>query len=92
MLHFQSMRDASEIFKALSAPMRLKIMEILYEDGDKNLNDLANMLDLTNSALSLHIKKLEEVDLIEICTMSGKRGSMKICKPLHHSRCFIISR
>ena len=83
MLHFQSMRDASEIFKALSAPMRLKIMEILYEDGDKNLNDLANMLDLTNSAISLHIKKLEEVGLIEIRTMSGKRGSMKICKPLH---------
>ena len=44
-------------FKALSAPMRLKIMEILYEDGDKNLNDLANMLGLTNSAISLHIKK-----------------------------------
>jgi predicted transcriptional regulator len=77
------MSDASEIFKALSAPMRLKIMEILYEDGDKNLNDLANMLGLTNSAISLHIKKLQEVGLIEIRTMSGKRGSMKICKPLH---------
>lgn len=83
MLHFESMKDASEIFKALSAPMRLKIMEILYEDGDKNLNDLATMLNLTNSAISLHIKKLEEVGLIEIHTMSGKRGSMKICKPLH---------
>ena len=34
MLHFESMKAASEMFKALSAPMRLKIMEILYEDGD----------------------------------------------------------
>jgi predicted transcriptional regulator len=83
MLHFESMRDASEVFKALSAPMRLRIMEILYEDGDKNLNDLANILNLTNSAISLHIKQLEEAGLIEIRTMSGKRGSMKVCKPLH---------
>ena len=26
MLHFNSMNEASEIFKALSAPMRLRIM------------------------------------------------------------------
>lgn len=85
MLYFNTLNDASEIFKALSAPMRIKIMEILYEDGDKNLNELASMLNLTNSAISLHIKKLEDVGLIEIHTMSGKRGSMKICKPLHDS-------
>ena len=83
MLHFSSMRDAGEVFKALSAPMRIRIMEIIYEEGDKSLNDLASMLDLTNSAISLHVKKLEEVGLIEIHTTSGKRGSMKICKPLH---------
>jgi len=63
--------------------MRLKIMEIVYEDGDKSLNYLATILNLTNSAISLHVKKLEDVGLIEIHTMSGKRGSMKICKPLH---------
>lgn len=83
MLYFNSLKDASEVIKALSAPMRLKIMEIIYEDGDKNLNELANMLNLTNSAISLHIKKLQDAGLIEIHTMSGKRGSMKICKPAH---------
>lgn len=83
MLYFNSLKDATNVIKALSAPMRLKIMEIIHEDGDKNLNDLANMLNLTNSAISLHIKKLQEAGLIEIHTMSGKRGSMKICKPVH---------
>lgn len=83
MLYFNSLKEASNVIKALSAPMRLKIMEIIYEDGDKNLNDLASMLNLTNSAISLHIKKLQEAGLIEIHTMSGKRGSMKICKPVH---------
>lgn len=83
MLHFHSMKEASEVLKALSAPMRIEIMEILYKDGDKNLNDLANMLGLTNSAISLHISKLEKAGLIEIHTTAGKRGSMKICKPKH---------
>lgn len=83
MLYFNSINDASEVFKALSAPMRIKIMEILTNEGEKNLNELANMLNLTNSAISLHIKKLEEVNLIEIHTMPGKRGSMKVCKPVH---------
>ena len=83
MLHFNSMNEASEIFKALSAPMRLRIMELIYEDDNKSLNDIANILKLTNSAISLHIKKLEEVGLIEIHTTPGRRGSMKICKPLH---------
>ena len=63
--------------------MRLRIMELIYEDDNKSLNDIANILKLTNSAISLHIKKLEEVGLIEIHTTPGRRGSMKICKPLH---------
>jgi predicted transcriptional regulator len=77
------MKDAAIVFEALSTPVRRKIMEILYEDGDKNLNDLANILELTNSAISLHIQKLEKAGLIEIHTTAGKRGSQKICKPKH---------
>lgn len=83
MLHFQSMQEASIVFEALSTPVRRKIMEILYDDGDKNLNDLAVLLNLTNSAISLHIQKLEKAGLIEIHTTAGKRGSQKICKPKH---------
>lgn len=83
MKHFKSMQAALPVFKALSAPMRIKIMELLYEEGDKNLNDLAVALGLTNSALSLHTKILKEAGLIEVHTTAGKRGSMKICKPLY---------
>ncbi|BCN32849.1 ArsR/SmtB family transcription factor [Anaeromicropila herbilytica] len=83
MLHCESMQEASIIFEALSTPVRRRIMEILYEDGDKNLNDLAKILELTNSAISLHIQKLEKAGLIIIHTTAGKRGSQKICKPKH---------
>lgn len=83
MLHYENMTDALEVFKALSAPVRLEILRILYEDTDTNLNTLAQRLGLTNSAISLHIRQLEAAGLIEVHTTSGKRGSMKICKPRH---------
>lgn len=83
MLHLHSLSEAQEVFKALSAPMRIRIIELLYENGEKNLNDLARELQLTNSAISQHIKTLEQAGLIEIHTAAGKRGSMKICRPLH---------
>lgn len=81
MKQYKSLEDASLLFKALSASMRLRIMEILYERPDQNLNDLAKELNLTNSAISIHMNKLLEADLVEVNTVPGKRGSMKICRP-----------
>lgn len=85
MLHFHSLNDALPVFKALGAPMRIRILELLNEAGDKNLNDIAKALGLTNSAVSLHMKILEETGLVSIHTTAGKRGSMKVCRPLHSS-------
>ncbi len=84
MLSFKSMQEAQSVFKALSAPMRLRIMEILYEEGEKNMGELAHMLKITNSAISLHVAILLEADLVEIHSVAGKRGSLKMCRPKHN--------
>lgn len=81
MLHYTSMRSAIHVCKALSAEARIEIMELLYKEGSSNLNDLAKALGLSNSAITLHVSKLEEAGLIRIRTISGRRGSMKICEP-----------
>ena len=81
MLYFPSIGEASEVFKALSAPARLKIMEMIYENDNLSMNDLAEALKLTNGAISMHVGKLEEAGLVKIRTSSGKRGTMKIVKP-----------
>ena len=73
MLYLQSLKDAEEVFKALSAPMRLQIMELIYKE-ELSMNDLAKMLNVTNSAISLHVGKLESAGLVTIRTTSGKRG------------------
>ena len=77
MLYLHSLREAEEVFKALSTPMRLRIMELIYEQ-EMSMNDLAEALGLTNSAISLHVGKLESAGLVTIRTSSGKRGIMKI--------------
>lgn len=83
MLYLHSLKEAEEIFKALSTPMRLRIMELIYENDHLSMNDLADALGLTNSAISLHVGKLENAGLITIQTTSGKRGVMKIVKPVY---------
>lgn len=82
MLYKESIAEAEDVFKALSTPMRLKIMELIYED-DLSMNDLAEKLELTNSAVSLHVKTLEQAGLVTIRSTSGKRGVMKIVKPTY---------
>lgn len=82
MLYLHSLKDAEEIFKALSAPMRLRIMELIYQE-ELSMNDLARQLNLTNSAISLHVGKLESAGLVTIRTTSGKRGMMKIVQPVY---------
>ena len=81
MLYFRSVGEAENVFKALSTPMRVKIMEMIYEDDSLSMNDLAEALGLTNGAISMHVGKLEEAGLVRIKITSGKRGTMKIVRP-----------
>lgn len=81
MLYFKSIAEAESVFKALSTPMRLKIMEMIYKNDQLSMNDLAEALGLTNGAISMHVSKLQEAGLVKIKITSGKRGTMKIVRP-----------
>ena len=86
MLYLESLKEAEEVFKALSTPMRLEIMELIYKNEHMSMNDLAEALQITNSAVSMHVKQLEEAGLITIHTASGKRGIMKQIRPKYSRR------
>ena len=66
MLQFSSMLEALPVFKALGAESRVQIMELLYREGDKNLNELAFRLGMTNSAISpvsyTHLPLLQKME------------------------------
>lgn len=91
MLYLSSLEDAGKVCKALSADMRLEILKLLYEQPEQSMNDLATTLGLTNSAITMHVGKLEEVGLVKIRKVAGKRGTMKLVSPCHERLIFDLS-
>ncbi len=70
--------------KALSSPVRLQMLKLIAERRQINLNELADALDVTNGAITQHMKPLLDADLVEFIYASGKRGSQKICTLKEH--------
>ena len=79
MIHITSLNDGLEIFKALGSDVRVQILNTLLENGHMSMNQLAAQLNITNGALTGHIKKLEDTGLISISNDSTGHGNQKIC-------------
>jgi DNA-binding transcriptional ArsR family regulator len=81
-------QDIARLFKALSDPNRLKILQLLREccpggcpteqTGERNtVSRLADQIDLSLSTVSHHLKELRNAGLI-VCK---KRGQTVYCGP-----------
>lgn len=74
MIHITNLKESLPLFKALSSDVRMNILEILSQYKQLNMNELSEKLDLTNGAVTMHIKKLEECGLIKTTNLTGKHG------------------
>lgn len=63
MIHITSLDDGLELFKALGSDIRIQILKILLENNQISMNQIANELNISNGALTGHIKSLRSVDL-----------------------------
>jgi len=64
--------ELTEIFKALSTPTRLRLVKLLGEhEGALCVNSLARRLDVSQSAVSQHLRVLRQTGLVK----SERRGS-----------------
>ncbi|MBU5672295.1 ArsR/SmtB family transcription factor [Paenibacillus brevis] len=79
MIYIKDLMSGIDIFKALSSEIRIQMLELLAKNQPLNLNEIASRLGLSNGAITMHVKKLEESGLIEINTTVGKHGIQKIC-------------
>lgn len=79
MVYIKDLHSGLKIFKALSSEIRIEILNLLAKYNSLYLNEIAEKLHLTNGAVTMHIKKLEESGLIEIITSPGKHGIQKVC-------------
>lgn len=79
MIHITSLDDGLETFKALGSDTRIQILNILLENEQMSMNQLATELNISNGALTGHVKKLEECCLINISNESAGHGNQKMC-------------
>lgn len=79
MLHIKSLDEGLEIFKTLGSDIRVEIIKILMENKGMNMNELASALNITNGALTGHIKKLEDCGLITVSNEAAGHGNQKKC-------------
>jgi len=79
MLHIKSLNDGLELFKALGSEIRIEIIKLLLNNQGMNMNEIANRLNITNGALTTHIRKLEECGIVRVSNESSGHGNQKIC-------------
>ncbi len=79
MLHIKSLDEGLELFKALGSDIRTEIVKILLKEGSMNMNELASRLNITNGALTSHIKKLEECGVVTVSSEASGHGNQKVC-------------
>lgn len=55
---------AAAIFKAFAEPRRMELLQILRERGELSVGELADKVTVTQQAVSLHLKALENAGLV----------------------------
>ena len=56
MLHITSLNEGLELFKALGSDVRIEILNILLENDNMSMNELASRLNITNGAISKNLR------------------------------------
>lgn len=80
MLYIKSLEQAVPVFKALGSELRIRLIQILLEHKEMNMNELAASLGITNGALTSHVKKLEESGIVAILSEHSGHGNQKVCR------------
>lgn len=92
MRYIKTLSEGLEIFKALGSDIRIEILSLLLENGKMSMNELAERLDITNGALTNHIRKLEAADLIRVNSDSACHGNQKLCEPHLDKLLFVLNQ
>lgn len=80
MLYIKNLEDGVELFKVLGSEVRVNIVQLLLKKKEMNMNEIASSLNITNGALTSHIKKMEDVGLIQVRSDFTGHGNQKVCR------------
>lgn len=79
MLQINGLSEGIEIFKTLGSEVRMRIIELLSENGPMSHGEIASSLGLTVGAVTSHIKRLEECRMIQVTQEHTGHGLRKTC-------------
>lgn len=77
-LNFGKEEELVKTAHARSSPVRLRILELVNTDK-LSIADIARRLQIPASSAALHIRELQEANLVRIEMQPGTRGSVKLC-------------
>ena len=80
MMYIKNLEDGVELFKVLGSEVRVNIIQLLLKKKEMNMNEIAASLNITNGALTSHIKKMEDVGLIQVRSDFAGHGNQKVCR------------
>jgi predicted transcriptional regulator len=67
------------VFKALASEARVRILALLAEK-ERNINELSELLQLSQPSVTKHVQTLEEAGLVEGRYVGGVQGTQKVCR------------
>lgn len=79
MKYINSTEKNLAFFEALASPTRLKIIELLYNTPNLNIDALAKTIGISNGAMTAHIKKLTDSGIVNVTHSSVGHGTQKLC-------------
>ena len=68
-----------DILKCLASEVRVRILELLTREGPRNVNQVAEILQLPQSTISSNIQVLVDAGLVGTRSEKARKGSQKIC-------------
>jgi predicted transcriptional regulator len=71
--------ERQDILRSLASEVRVRILELLTRKGPRNVNQVAEDLDLPQSTVSSNIQILVDAGLVQTRSEKGRKGSQKIC-------------
>ncbi|RLD10433.1 MAG: hypothetical protein DRI44_06165, partial [Chlamydiae bacterium] len=79
--HIKDEVEMTTVCKALSSPQRMMIMQAISRKT-MTVSELANLLELAQSTMTVHIQELEAAGLLRSVVKPGPiRGQRKLCSP-----------
>ncbi|GGE11928.1 transcriptional regulator [Aureimonas endophytica] len=71
------------VIRGLASPARIAILKLLRHKGALNVNEIAGLLAIPQSSVSMNVQALQDAGLIGVEIVKARKGNQKVCHSLY---------